>query len=264
MQSDGEVYPQDQASLVQRASEELELQLISQKPEFQGVPRVEALAIYLDRRTREGIRSARAHIYGMGAALYVMRETQAYRNHPAGYQSFKEWVEQPEMGLTMSRASDIINFWRYVMPAARRAGIEPNQLLEIDETKLRGLVAPIRDGERKGGLSSEDVRDLVSAAERMTREGFRQMIRPSSTHEPPTDNPAYEGHLEETAEDHVLYVKAQREGEDRIRAWASFSDDEFVVFLKRTRARLVDPKTGEFLRPADLGIAGFTAEDYGE
>lgn len=161
----------DDPKYMERARAELEVQ---------GEP-PETLAKNLDAWTKAHVAHTRRHLLAMGPILYMVRTLQLYRYHPENFGSFREWLAQPEISLHESLVTDIINWWRFGIPACERAGIPAEYIAEnIDQTKIRLLVAPIKRAEEGGEpLPNEEIQALVHQAEVGTCRDLQRMLAPS-------------------------------------------------------------------------------------
>lgn len=245
-------------SQIARAYAELEIPI--------GTVPSEELMIRCEEQTRVHIRGARAHTFALGSLLYIVRNQELFRHHPQGFTHFADWLRQPEISLSESRATDLINLWQYVLPAARAADVEPARLLEVDESKVRDLVSPIRKAAEKGKpLPKEEIQDLIQNAETLTSRDFRRSVRPTSTHQPPSDNPAYDGHLQleppEEEEIQIFFQTTTLEVGNRWRLRGDFNRAEMEFIARHTRCTFVDPRTGEILRLPKPGQDGEEEEE---
>lgn len=159
-----------------------------------ALPRRQA-AIEFTNRAKANIAEMRRLFIVLGPIFHEVRTRKLYLEHPEGFQSFKEWLSQPEIDIRHSLATDMINFWLYVVPQCEKKGIDVAEVAEnVGHTKLRILVAPIREAQRDQdrlitqGMSREeaerlapipDVEELVLSARELNYEDLRAVTRPS-------------------------------------------------------------------------------------
>ncbi len=230
-----------------RAMRELRSLLKETQVELGHTP--EQAVIQLTSLAEAHIQGARAHIYSLGLVFFIVRDRQLYTHHPERFTSFREWLKQPGIEIAEGRASDIINLWRYGVPAMERAGLSPEEMLKIDESKLRVVIAPIKQAQDKGTpLSEEKIREFFTMAQTFTWEDLTRYVRPSSKHQAPDDNPDYdpEGAVEKDNPIITMMPTKRVNGNYDIVA-KNLTEEDMEWITKRLRPIWVDPNTGEVL-----------------
>lgn len=131
---------------VRRALSEIPPEALDGSPEDQ--------AQSLDYLLRKHVFLARKHILLLGPILVYARENRLYSY--LGYDSFTEWLNREDVGISRSLACDIIGWWKHGMPACIEAGISEEEVLQMDHSKLRNVIPLFRSG-----LEKEEVRHLM-------------------------------------------------------------------------------------------------------
>jgi hypothetical protein len=78
------------------------------------------------------------------------------------YESFNEWLGQPEISLSRSNAYELMSAWREL---AIEREVDPKRLAGLDLSKLTVVLPAVRDG--------MDVEEALSACETLSRSDLR-------------------------------------------------------------------------------------------
>ncbi len=122
----------------------------------------------------EAHRQAEDRLIVLGALLKVMQDTEAYRD--LGYESFAEYVAQPELGIRRS--------WAYALIQAadlvQATGLNPRDVSGVEVTKLamvsRKALKALEVGDREAALA------LVEEARVLGRSDLRARLHEDGEH----------------------------------------------------------------------------------
>jgi hypothetical protein len=140
---------------------------------------------------RELVRTKRGFLLVLAPVLYEMRESRGWRHlidpeTGEPYRSWEQWCQR-RFGFSHTRATNLINLWRRVIPAMHAQGIDVARTLEeVDLSKLE-LIVPLLvsyEQERERLLAQQAKQTRQSARLTQTKAGLLPAWEPGEPGEP--------------------------------------------------------------------------------
>ena len=136
----------------------------------------EKAAILFDETIKRRVRREREDWITTAKMLHYFKKHQLWRHHPAGFASFFEWAEQPEIAIAASIVSDMTAIVE-LAPFLEDAGIDIYEVIRrAGPSKVRALVPQIREAVREGTVA-EQIGPLIDAIDCTTYAEVLEMTR---------------------------------------------------------------------------------------
>jgi hypothetical protein len=120
----------------------------------------EEISEYVGALIKEHCHRIKEHFYSLGPLLLKVRQERLWQFDANYHGSFAEWLEQPEIELSLSRANDIISWHVHALPLLAEAGFTPEEVLQsVDESKIRMLVPHFRDAMQRRQRALKDLQE---------------------------------------------------------------------------------------------------------
>jgi len=153
-----------------------DLELLSQDLDAFVRQSPEKAAIIFDEGLKRRIRRERSDWVTTAKMVHYVKKHELWRYHPAGFSSFFEWAEQPEIAIAASVASDMVAIVEYA-PALAAAGIDIYEVIkQAGPSKVRALVPQIREAVREGTVA-EQIGPIVAAIDSATYAEVLELTR---------------------------------------------------------------------------------------
>ena len=190
----------------------------------------EKAAILLDMKMKDATQNERESWINRAQIVYVLKESNIWQHHPAGFSSWNAYIQQPEIDIAPCVASDMVAICTYA-PHLQEAEIDIWQVIrDAGPSKVRQIIPQIREAHREGVLK-EQITPIIAALDSMS---FREVLELTATSGVRT-NFAFD----------VIYTE-----DDSGNATVTFSGitQEDVEFLaKRANIRRWINETGQFI-----------------
>jgi hypothetical protein len=159
---------------------DLEIELISTDLDAFVKQSPEKAAILFDESLKRRFRREREDWITTAKMVHYFRKHDLWRHHPAGFASFFEWAEQPEIALAGSIVSDMVAIVDFA-PALQEAGIDIFEVIrQAGPSKVRALVPQIREAVREGNIA-ERIGPVIDAIGSTTYAEVLEMTKARGT-----------------------------------------------------------------------------------
>lgn len=140
----------------------------------------EHAAIQADALLKRSARSAREAWALQAKLVYVAQVFELWRYHPAGFNSFIEWCQQPEIDLSASVVSDMMALCDYA-PLLAETGIDIwHYVIEHGQSKVRQLVPLIRQAAQVASRELPlELTEELPLSDRYDIATLDELVRPS-------------------------------------------------------------------------------------
>lgn len=137
----------------------------------------EKAAILLDMQMKTATQNERESWINRAQIVYILKESNIWQHHPAGFSSWNAYIQQPEIDIAPCVASDMVAICTYA-PHLVEAEINIWQVIrEAGPSKVRQIIPQIREAHREGVLK-EQITPIIAALDSMS---FREVLELTAT-----------------------------------------------------------------------------------
>lgn len=137
----------------------------------------EKAAILLDMQMKTATQNERESWISRAQIVYILKESNIWQHHPAGFSSWNAYIQQPEIDIAPCVASDMVAICTYA-PHLQEAEIDIWQVIrEAGPSKVRQIIPQIREAHREGVLK-EQISPIIAALDSMS---FREVLELTAT-----------------------------------------------------------------------------------
>lgn len=137
----------------------------------------EKAAILLDMQMKTATQNERESWINRAQIVYILKESNIWQHHPAGFSSWNAYIQQPEIDIAPCVASDMVAICTYA-PHLQEAEIDIWQVIrDAGPSKVRQIIPQIREAHREGVLK-EQISPIIAALDSMS---FREVLELTAT-----------------------------------------------------------------------------------